>query len=242
MAKLVWDAIGEKKFETGIDHVVLYLLNDQGEYTPGVAWNGITSIAETPEGAEPESQYADNIKYLTLVSAEELNGTIEAFMAPPEWAQCDGNADLTKGFTIGQQTRKSFGLCYRTKIGDDVRGQDSGYKLHFIYGAQASPSERTYESLNDSPEAISFSWEFSTTPVPVTGHNPTSLGLLDSTLVDPAIMQRIEGILYGTDANDVEGRVATEPRLPLPDEIAALMAGDNTEAETARRMNRVRGR
>lgn len=238
MAKLKWDATGEKKFESGIDHVVLYLLNEQGEYTPGIAWNGITSVAETPEGAEPESQYADNIKYLTMVSAEELNGTIEAFMAPPEWAQCDGNAELAKGLVIGQQSRKPFGLCYRTKIGDDVNGQDAGYKLHMIYGAQASPSERTYETLNESPEAASFSWEFSTTPIPVEGHNPTSLATLDSTTVSAAAMKRVEDVLYGTDGGD--GKDGEEARLPTPDEIAALLTGDEVEAQMARMSSKVR--
>lgn len=232
MAKLKWDATGEKMFEVGVDHCVLYLINEQGEYTPGVAWNGITQVAETPEGAEPESQYADNVKYLTLLSAEELNGTIEAFMAPPEWDQCDGNAEMTPGITIGQQSRRPFGLSYRTKIGNDTNGQDHGYKLHLLYGAQASPSERTYETMNDSPEPITFSWEFNTTPVGVTGHNPTALLTINSTLVDKAKLAAFEEILYGTD--DVE------PRMPLPDEVFQLFSGTTEDAEIARMSSRAR--
>lgn len=227
MPKLTWDATGEKLFEVGVDHCVLYLLNDQAEYTPGVAWNGITQVAESPEGAEPESQYADNIKYLTLVSAEELNGTIEAFMAPPEWDQCDGNSEVIKGVTIGQQSRRSFGLSYRTKVGNDIVGQDYGYKLHLLYGAQASPSERTYETMNDSPEPITFSWEFSTTPVAVTDHKPTALLTINSTLVDKDKLAAFEDILYGT--------ADTDPRMPLPDEVFQLFEG-NSEAAAAARM------
>lgn len=226
MSKIVWDATGEKFYETGVDHAVLYTMAKNGEYTPGVAWNGVTSIAETPEGAEPESQYADNIKYLTLMSAEELNGTIEAYTYPDSWGECDGSAELSTGVTIGQQARKTFGLSYRTKIGNDVDGQDHGYKLHLLYGAKASPSERTYETVNDSPEAISFSWEYETTPVPVEGHNPTALLTLDSTKIDKEKLASLEEILYGSED--------TEPRLPLPDEIVALLAGNDEEAEAAR--------
>lgn len=226
MAKIVWDNVGAKKYETGVDHVVLYPVSKTGEYTPGVAWNGVTSIAESPEGAEPESQYADNIKYLTIISAEELNGTIEAFTYPDEWGACDGSASPVKGMYIGQQNRKTFGLCYRTKIGNDVDGQDHGYKLHFIYGAVASPSERTYETNNESPEAITLSWEFSTTPVPVSGYNMTSLVTLDSTELDADKMAALEELLYGSED--------TEARLPLPDEIAALLSGNAEEASLAR--------
>lgn len=239
MSKLVWDAPGEKLFETGVDHAVLYPLAANGEYTPGVAWNGITSVAETPEGAEPESQYADNIKYLTLMSAEDLNGTIEAYTYPDEWAQCDGSAELSKGVMIGQQTRKTFGLCYRTKIGNDVDGQDHGYKLHLLYGAKASPSERTYETMNDSPEPIAFSWEYETTPVPVTNHAPTALVTIDSTKVDATKLAALEDILYGTDAEG-DGGTATDPRLPLPDEIAAMLAGETAAAFSARMSYTVR--
>lgn len=216
--KIEWDATGEKRFEAGVDHCVLYPLADSGQYTPGVAWNGITSIAETPEGAEPESQYADNIKYLTMISAEELNGTIEAYTYPTEFEVIDGSAELLPGVVIGQQNRPKFGLCYRTKVGDDIKGQDSGYKLHLLYGAQVSPSERTYETLNDSPEAITFSWEFSTTPVNVTGAQPTALLTIDTTkLKEEAItnLAALEEILYGKE--DVD------PRLPLPDEVANIL-------------------
>lgn len=217
MARIVWDATGEKLFEVGVDHCVLYPLSQQATYTPGVGWNGITQIAETPDGAEPEKQYADNIIYLTLMSAEELNGTIEAFMYPDEWAIIDGSAELADGVTIGQQPRKTFGLSYRTKIGNDVDGQDHGYKLHLLYGAKVSPSERTYETLNDSPEPITFSWEFSTTPVAVTGYQPTALIVIDSTKVDATRLSQLETILYGTEEED--------PRLPLPDEVRMIFGG-----------------
>lgn len=221
--KLVWDDVGQKRYETGVDHAVYYPLDEDNEYTPGVAWNGVTSIAETPEGAEPESQYADNIKYLTMVSAEELNGTIEAYTYPPEFAQSNGEAELTPGVYIGQQNRKTFGLSYRTKVGDDVRGQDSGYKLHLLYGCLCSPSERTYETLNESPEAITFSWEFSTTPVNVTGHNPTSILTIDTTKLsedEKKNLGALEEILYGKDGDDSDSK----PRLPLPDEVAEILS------------------
>lgn len=239
MAKIVWDAVGEKKYESGIDHAVLYPVNQSGEYRPGVAWNGVTSIAETPEGAEPEKQYADNIPYLTLMSAEELNGSINAFMSPPEFDVCDGNAQVMKGVTVGQQERKSFGLSYRTKIGNDVDGQDAGYKLHLLYGAKASPSERTYETVNDSPEAMELSWDFSTTPVPVTGYKSTSLVVIDSTQVDPDRLATLEEILYGSDAATVDESDETdtssgEPRLPLPDEVFAILGGNAAAASMAR--------
>lgn len=229
MGKLKWDATGEKLFEAGVDHVVLYPVNAQSEYTPGVAWNGITQVAESPEGAEPQDQYADNIKYLSLMSAEDLGGTIEAFMYPDEWNACDGNAEIAKGVMIGQQNRKAFGLCYRTKLGNDVDGQDHGYKLHLLYGAKVSPSERTYETINDSPEPITFSWEFNTTPVPVKDHSPTSLLTINSTLVDKTKLAALEEILYGSDDEDSE-----DPRLPLPDEVMALLAGNTQEAVAAR--------
>lgn len=224
--KVVWDATGDKRFEAGVDHCVYYPLNDNGEYTPGVAWNGITSIAETPEGAEPESQYADNIKYLTMVSAEELNGTIEAYTYPDEFALADGSAELLPGVIIGQQNRPKFGLSYRTKVGDDIRGQDAGYKLHLLYGAQCSPSERTYETLNDSPEAITFSWEFSTTPVNVSGHNPTSILTIDSTKLtdeEKTNLLKLEEILYGSDGEEPQNA----PRLPLPDEVYSILSASS---------------
>lgn len=217
MARLSWDNTGERFFEVGVDHTVLYDIDDTGAYTPGVAWNGVTQIAESPEGAEPEKQYADNIPYLVLVSAEELNGTIEAFMHPDEWNKHDGNTELSKGVVIGQQPRKPFGLCYRTKIGNGLGGQDHGYKLHLLYNATASPSERTYETINDSPEPITFSWEYTTTPVAVTGHSPTALITIDSTQVDAAALANLEEILYGNDD--------TDPRMPLPDEVLLILGG-----------------
>lgn len=239
MPRIVWDAVGEKKYESGIDHAVLYPVNQSGEYRPGVAWNGVTSIAETPEGAEPEKQYADNIPYLTLMSAEELNGSIGAFQSPPEFDACDGSAQVMKGVTIGQQERKGFGLSYRTKIGNDVDGQDAGYKLHLLYGAKASPSERTYETVNDSPEAMELSWDFSTTPVPVTGYKATSLVVIDSTMVDPDKLAALEDILYGSDAAPVDDDDTTdsssgEARLPLPDEVFAILGGNVAAASMAR--------
>lgn len=221
--KLEWDRQGEKRYEAGVDHAVYYPLTDNGEYKPGVAWNGITSINESPEGAEPESSYADNIKYLTLVSAEELNGTIEAYTYPEEFAQSNGEAELTSGVYIGQQSRRTFGLSYRTKVGNDIAGQDAGYKLHLLYGCLCSPSERAYETLNDSPEAITLSWEFSTTPVNVTGHNPTSIVTIDSTKLTEeakANLAKLEEILYGKDGEGDENA----PRLPLPDEIAEILS------------------
>lgn len=229
MARIVWDATGEKRYEAGVDHCVYYPLAESGEYTPGVAWNGITSIAETPEGAEPESSYADNIKYLTMISAEELNGTIEAYTYPAEFAKANGEVELLPGVNIGQQSRSIFGLCYRTKVGDDVKGQDSGYKLHLLYGAQCSPSERTYETLNDSPEAITFSWEFSTTPVNVKDHNPTSILTIDTTKLNETQKEnlaKLEDILYGVDEAgdpDTPGADDNAPRLPLPDEVAEIL-------------------
>lgn len=239
--KLKWDQIGQKRYESGVDRGVYYPLDSEtGEYTPGVAWNGLISVSETPEGAEPESSYADNIKYLTMLSAEELKGKIEAYTYPDEFAASDGSAELTPGVYIGQQARQPFGLCYRTKVGDDVKGQDAGYKLHLVYGCQCSPSERTYETMNDSPEAITLSWEFSTTPVGVEGHNPTALLTVDSTKVDAASLSRLEEVLYGADTA-VEGTDAqsdSAPRLPLPDEVAAILIGSTSLAMRARMAGR----
>lgn len=235
MSKLKWDAPGEKMYEAGVDHAVLYPVNESNEYTPGVAWNGITQISESPEGAEPNKQYADNIPYLTLMSAEELNGSIEALMYPPEWNACDGNVEIAKGAFIGQQNRKTFGLCYRTILGNDVAGEDYGYKLHLIYGAKASPSERTHETINDSPEAGTLSWEFSTTPVNVTGHKPTASVELDSTLVPAEKMAAIEEILYGKDPTTEGGDDGVAPRLPLPDEVATILAGASANQVMAAR-------
>ena len=215
MSKIVWDAVGEHTFETGVRNGVLYLKDAQGAYSTGVAWNGLTSVSESPEGAEATDLYADDIKYLTLMSAENFKATIEAYTYPVEFEECDGSATIANGVVIGQQSRKPFGLCYRTAIGNDTDGNEHGYKLHIVYGCQASPSEKQYSTINDSPEAITFSWEVNTTPVNVTGKKPTATLIIDSTKADKAKLTALEAILYGSD--DVE------PRLPLPDEIATLM-------------------
>lgn len=218
MSKLVWDKTGERLYETGVDRGVLYVQSN-GTYPNGVAWNGLTAVTESPSGAEATPLYADNIKYLNLMSAEEFGCTIEAYTYPEEFAECDGSAELATGVTIGQQARKTFGLSYRTKIGNDAAGDKFGYKLHLIYGGLASPSEKAYASINDSPEAITFSWEVSTTPVSVDGHSPTACITIDSTKVEPTKLAALEEILYGKDG---EGASGTEPRLPLPSEIATL--------------------
>ena len=223
MTKLTWDGVGEKVYETGVDHGVLYLQNDLGAYALGVGWNGLVSVTETPSGAEPNKQYADNIVYLNLLSAEEFGGTIEAFTYPDEFSVCDGLAEPTEGVTIGQQDRKVFGLSYRTKVGDDVGGQDAGYKLHLVYGCQAAPSEKAYTTINDSPEAITFSWEVSTTPVPVEDHKPTSILTIDSRKVDETKLAALEAILYGTDGTGEPPTGGTIARLPMPDEVITLL-------------------
>ena len=215
MSKIVWDAIGEHTFETGVRNGVLYLKGVEGTYNTGVAWNGLTSVSESPEGAEATDLYADDIKYLTLMSAENFKATIEAYTYPVEFEECDGSATIAKGVVIGQQSRKPFGLCYRTAIGNDTDGNEHGYKLHIVYGCQASPSEKQYSTINDSPEAITFSWEVNTTPVNVNGKKPTATLIIDSTKADKAKLTALEAILYGAES--------TEPRLPLPDEIATLM-------------------
>lgn len=218
MSKIVWDKTGERLYETGVDRGVLYVQSN-GTYPNGVAWNGLTAVTESPSGAEATPLYADNIKYLNLMSAEEFGCTIEAYTYPEEFAECDGSAELAAGVTIGQQARKPFGLSYRTKIGNDAAGNEFGYKLHLIYGGLAAPSEKAYASINDSPEAITFSWEVSTTPVSVDGHSPTASITIDSTKVEPTKLAALEEILYGKDG---EGASGTEPRLPLPSEIATL--------------------
>lgn len=215
MSKIVWDAIGEHTFETGVRNGVLYLKDAEGAYNTGVAWNGLTSVSESPEGAEPTDLYADDIKYLTLMSAENFKATIEAYTYPVEFEECDGSATIANGVVIGQQARKPFGLCYRTAIGNDTDGNEHGYKLHIVYGCQASPSEKQYSTINDSPDAVTFSWEVSTTPVNVTGKKPTATLIIDSTKADKAKLTALEAILYGSEQ--------AEPRLPLPDEIATLM-------------------
>jgi len=216
MSKLVWDQTGERFYETGVKMGVLYP-QVGGAYTKGVAWNGLTAITESPSGAEATPLYADDIKYLNLMSAEEFGGTIEAYTYPEEFAQCDGSAALVEGVYLGQQPRKTFGLCYRTVLGNDADGNDHGYKLHLIYGALAAPSEKAYATINDSPEAITFSWEFTTTPVSVTGFKPTACITIDSTKVDAEKLAALEAKLYGTESE--------EASLPLPDELATLMAG-----------------
>ena len=214
MPKLVWDQIGERFYETGVKNGVLYV-QEAGAYPKGVAWNGLTAVTESPSGAEATPMYADDIKYLNLYSAEEFGATIEAYTYPEEFAQCDGSASIAEGIYIGQQPRKAFGFCYRTSVGNDTDGQDHGYKLHIVYGAMASPSEKAYASINDSPEAITFSWEVTTTPVNVTGQKPTASLVIDSTKVAEGTMKTLEDVLYGTES--------VEARLPLPDEIIELI-------------------
>jgi hypothetical protein len=195
-----------------------------GAYPLGIAWSGLSSVSETPDGAEPNDIYADNIKYLTLISAETFGGTIEAYTYPDEFMECDGSVALTKGVYIGQQTRKTFGLAYKTILGNDVDGEAYGYKLHLVYGALASPSERAYETVNDSPEAMTLSWEFTTTPVDVPGYKATALITIDSTKVDAAKLKALEDILYGTDETTTGAGDGTDPRLPLPSEIITMFA------------------
>lgn len=217
MAKLSWDNTGERLYETGVRKGVLYTTDSSGAYTKGVAWNGLTAVTESPSGAEPSPLYADDIKYVNLTSVEEFGATVEAYTYPDEFAECDGSASIATGVTVGQQKRKMFGLSYVTVLGNDVDLNDHGYKLHIIYGALASPSEKSYASINDTPEAITMSWEITTTPVPA-GDNlkPTSSITIDSTKADPTKLKALEDILYGTEEK--------EARLPLPSEIATLMA------------------
>lgn len=222
MSKIVWDKTGERLYETGVKNGVLYLQTN-GVYNNGVAWNGLTAVTESPSGAEATALYADDMKYLNLYSAEEFGATIEAYTYPDEFAECDGSKEIVDGVMIGQQTRKSFGLCYRTVIGNDTDGEAHGYKLHIIYGAMASPSEKAYATINDSPEAITFSWEVTTTPVNVTGAKPTASVVIDSTKADPAKLAALETILYGKDPTTDGGSDGVDPRLPLPDELKTLM-------------------
>ena len=222
MAKLVWDKSGERFYETGVKNGVLYVQGTGGTYPKGVAWNGLASVTESPSGAEPTPLYADDIKYLNLLSTEEFGATIEAYTYPDEFAECDGSKSIATGVYIGQQARKTFGMCYKTTLGNDTEGNDHGYKLHIIYGALAAPSEKAYETINDSPEAITFSWEISTTPVNVKGSKPTATIVIDSTKANPEKLAALEVILFGADAPNGEG-AGTDPRLPLPDEIATLM-------------------
>jgi hypothetical protein len=221
MAALTWDQTGTRFYETGVDHGVLYLPNPVGVYDTGYAWNGLITVTESPSGAEASPQYADNIKYLNLISAEEFGATIEAFTYPEEFSECDGTAVPERGVVIGQQPRKQFGLCYRTKVGNDVAGQDLGYKLHLIYGAQAAPSEKAYSTVNDSPEALTFSWELTTTPVDVPGYSPTASMTIDSTKVDSTALASLETMLYGSGNSN--------PTLPTPEEVLGLFGGTVTQ-------------
>lgn len=215
MAKIVWDETGKRTYETGVKNGVLYILDGEGVYSKGVPWNGLTAVTESPSGAESTPMYADDMKYLELFSAEEFGATIEAYTYPEEFEQCDGSASLGKGVTIGQQDRATFGLCYKTTLGNDVKGSAYGYKLHLIYGAKAAPSEKGYQTINDSPEAITFSWEVTTTPVNVTGFKPTASLTIDSTKIEAGKLQQIETLLFGD--------TSVEPKLPLPDEIAQIV-------------------
>ena len=216
MAVLTWDQAGQKKYETGTKKGVLFLQNTDGTYATGVAFNGLTGVTESPSGAEETALYADDIKYASLRSAEEFGGTIEAYTYPDEWKQCNGEAELATGIVIGQQGRKSFGFSYVTTYGNDTNGTDYGYKIHLIYGASISPSERAYQTINDSPDAITFSWEFTTTPIPVTGFKPTAIITIDSTAIASAKLTAIESKLYGTENAD--------PELPLPSYLITLMS------------------
>lgn len=215
MSKIVWDETGKRLYETGVKNGVLYLLSGSGAYDKGVAWNGLTSVTESPSGAEATDLYADDTKYLSLMSAETFGATVEAYTYPDEFAECDGTAEIATGVTIGQQARKTFGLSYRTAIGNDIDGADHGYKLHFIYGCKATPSDKGYSSINDSPEAITFSWTINTTPVTVEGFKPTASLVVDSTKVAPEKLAALEAIIYGSES--------TEARLPLPSEVAELV-------------------
>ncbi len=220
MTKIVWDQTGDRYYETGVDHGVLYPVS-AGAYQKGVAWNGLTQVSEQPEGAEPTDLYADNIKYLTLMSTEVFKATIEAYTYPDEFAICNGEGSLGEGVVVGQQKRTPFGLCYRTKVGNDV-DPDLGYKIHLIYGALASPSERAYATVNDSPEAITFSWSVSTTPVEVEGMKPTASLTIDSTKCDATKLAALEDLLYGTAGED--------PQLPLPNEVLSILSGKEVKS------------
>jgi hypothetical protein len=218
--KLAWDELGNRFYETGVDQGVLYLPDSKGAYINGVAWNGLTAVTESPSGAEPNAQYADNIKYLNLFSAEEFAATVEAFTYPDEFAQFDGLATPVPGVSVGQQARKTFGLSYRTRVGNDIEGESYGHKLHLLYGCTASPSEKAYQTINDSPAAIAFSWSVTTSPAAVTGMKPTSLITVDSTKVTPEDLLALETVLYGAEG--------TNPVLPPPDSVIALFTSGAT--------------
>ena len=225
MSRLLWDQVGEREYETGVDRGVLYLPNNVGQYTNGYAWNGLVTVTESPSGAAASPQYADNIKYLNLVSTEQFDGTIDAFTYPDEFSECDGTAEPSPGVKLGQQPRKMFGLAYRTRVGNDVDGVEFGYKLHLVYGALAAPSQKAYGTINDSPSAITFSWAITTAPVDAgADHKPTALITVDSVKVDKDALTALEDILYGTAGGD--------PRLPLPAEVLSLFSGTTTTAQT----------
>lgn len=222
MAVLEWDQVGEHFYETGVDHGVLYIPDNAGIYDQGFAWNGLVSVTESPSGAEATPIYADNIKYLNLISVETYGATVEAYTYPDEFAQCDGSASPEVGVSLGQQGRRTFGLAYRTRVGNDIEGDDLGYKIHLIYGAKAAPSEKAYSTVNDTPEAMTLSWELTTTAVPATGFKQTASITIDSTKVDADNLADLEAILFGA--------AGVDPRLPLPDEVVAVFAGSTVEA------------
>lgn len=233
MSKLKWDQIGEREYQTGCDHAVLYPVKDN-KYDNGVAWSGITNITESPSGAEDNAYWADNQKYFSIKSAEELGLSIECYTYPEEWSACNGESELVKGVRLGQQRRIPFGLSYRTKKGNDTEGEDYGYILHLVYGCSASPSEQAHETINDSPEPVAFSYDITTTPVQVSGkgpdgkpYKPVSSITIDSTQVSRDLMEKIESILYGTDGDDVAREAGANARLPLPDELKEIMASDD---------------
>lgn len=215
MARLIWDEVGQRFFETGVKNGVLYVQDNDGSYKNGVVWNGLTAVTESPSGAEETPLYADDVKYLTLRSAEQFGATIEAYTYPEEFEQCDGSAQIANGVTIGQQARRAFGLCYRTAVGNDIQGQEFSYKLHLLYGCTVAPSEKSYSTINDNPEAITFSWELSTVPVPVDGFKPTASLVIDASKVDEGKMQLLEDALFGDESN--------EAKLLLPNEIMEML-------------------
>ena len=215
MARLIWDEVGQRFFETGVKNGVLYVQDNDGSYKNGVVWNGLTAVTESPSGAEETPLYADDVKYLTLRSAEEFGATVEAYTYPEEFEQCDGSATIANGVTIGQQARRAFGLCYRTSVGNDIQGQNFSYKLHLIYGCTVAPSEKSYSTINDNPEAITFSWELSTVPVPVDGFSPTASLVIDASKVDEGKMALLEDALFGDESN--------EAKLLLPNEIMEML-------------------
>lgn len=221
MSRLTWDEVGERRYETGVNQGVLYPIQEGGTFSKGIAWSGLTAVTESPSGGEASPVYADNIKFLNLMSAEELGLTIEAIMYPDEFAECDGSAEIAKGVSIGQQKHKKFGLCYRTVLGNDTEDTNYGYKLHLVYNCQAAPSERAYATINESPETMTLSWTVTTTPVNVMGHKPTSIITIDSTKTDAAKLAALEEILYGSEG--------TEARLPMPDEVITLMNGSQVD-------------